>query len=73
MHNRKNEKKILLDVLLKSWTFFEKNYFFKLFFMILISFKMTDYNEKLEVSYKSFSPKEPAVSVDQKQPSRSVL
>ena len=44
-----------------------------LFLQLLLSFKITDYNEKLPVSIKLLSLKVPAISVDQKQPRRGVL
>ena len=37
---------------------------------LLLSLKITDYNEELTVSNKSLSAKAPDISVDQKQPPR---
>ena len=44
-----------------------------LFSPLLLSFKITDYNEKFVVSDKSLSLKAPAISIDQKQPRRGFL
>ena len=44
-----------------------------LFLSFLLSFKITDYNEKLVISKKSLSLKALVISVDEKQPRRDVL
>ena len=55
-------KKLLLDLRCRL-----------LFLPILLSFKITDFNEELVVSYKSLSLKTPDISVGQKQPHGGVL
>ena len=62
-----------------TYLYFSKNYSFICgvtsftIFATLISFKITDYNEKLVVSNKSLSLKATVNSVDQKQARRGVL